>query len=336
MNTRSARTQADEHRGASRESGAETVGPALFRREWGRGQPVIAIHPLGLESSGFAGFGRALARRRMRTIAVDLPGFGRTPTVDAPLRPDVLAAPVIALARELGDECGEGPVVLGISLGGRVALEAALSAPDVFRAVIAIAPGLPWLRHRALHGVLHYLDPRLADWVALERLWPVLLWLARRLESRPWLRDDAVAQAGMRLIYNFSCPATRVSFLSAARELALDPPLGPTGFWPRLAELTVPAAFVWGERDRLVSSGFARPVARARPEAVQTSLPCVGHWLNGPHHRCLAEAVAELVGELASRPGAARTRRRSVRARVGRGAGDARPATKSCLIARTS
>ena len=72
---------------------------AMYKREWGEGEPVIALHPLGLESSGFAGFGKALARRGMRTIAVDLPGFGRTPAPDAPLSPAVLAAPVIAIDR---------------------------------------------------------------------------------------------------------------------------------------------------------------------------------------------------------------------------------------------
>ena len=71
----------------------------LHRREWGVGQPVIAMHPLGLDSSAFEGFGQLLARRGMRTIAVDLPGFGRSPVPDRPLTPAVLAESVIELAR---------------------------------------------------------------------------------------------------------------------------------------------------------------------------------------------------------------------------------------------
>ncbi len=70
----------------------------LFRRAWGVGQPVIAMPPLGLESSAFEGFGQVLASRGFRTIAVDLPGFGKTPAPEGPLTPAVLAAPVIALA----------------------------------------------------------------------------------------------------------------------------------------------------------------------------------------------------------------------------------------------
>jgi pimeloyl-ACP methyl ester carboxylesterase len=98
----------------------------VFCREWGAGLPVLALHPLGLDSSGFEGFGRVLAGRGFRTIAIDLPGFGRSPAPDAPLRPDVLAAPVVEIARTLG----EPPLVLGISLGGRVALEAVAQLVD--------------------------------------------------------------------------------------------------------------------------------------------------------------------------------------------------------------
>jgi len=260
----------------------------LHSREWGVGQPVIAMHPLGLDSSAFEGFGHVLACRGMRTIAVDLPGFGRSPEPDRPLTPAVMAEPVIELARSLPIP----PLVLGVSMGGRVALEAALTAPDAFRGVIAIAPSLPWLRFRPLLGLASLVDPRAADWLPLERAWPVLRWLARTLERLPCLREDELAQAGARLVYYLSCPATRASFISAARELALDPPYGEHGLWTRLPWITIPLTTVWGERDRLVSLRFSRAVARACPAAPQLLLPCVGHWINGAHHRCLAEAVA--------------------------------------------
>lgn len=267
----------------------------LFTREWGRGAPVIALHPLGLDSSGFEGFGRVLARRGVRTIAADLPGFGRTPAPDLPLKAAVLAEPVIELARALD----EPPIVLGISLGGRVALEAALVAPEAFRAVIPIAPGLPWLRYRASSGVVTWLAPEtLSTMLPLERVWPVLRWLAGVLESTPYVRDDELAQSAARFVYFLSCPATRASFFSAGRELALDPPRGPHGFWTRLPTLDVPARFVWGERDLLISKQFASAVERSLPGTFQVLMPCVGHWLNGVHHRCLAEAVAGLIAGL--------------------------------------
>jgi pimeloyl-ACP methyl ester carboxylesterase len=129
----------------------------------------------------------------------------------------------------------------------------------------------------------------------------MLRWLAAALEALPFLRDDQVAQSGMRFIYNAACPATRAAFTSAAREMALDPAFGADGFWTRLPALRVPAAFVWGGRDQLISLRFAGAVARRHPQARQLVLPCVGHWWNGPHHRCLAEALVMLLDA----PGAA-------------------------------
>ena len=266
----------------------------LFVREWGTGQPVIAMAPLGLDSTAFAGVGAFLAPRGFRTIAVDLPGFGRTPLPDAALTPAVLAAPVIELARSLDAP----PILLGVSLGGRVALEIALAAPDACGAVIAVAPYLPWRRHRAWLDWAWLLDPRLADWMPLELFWPVLRRLAAFMEQAPYLRDDELAQAGARLIYYLSCPATRRAFMSAARELALDPTEGPEGLWARMARLAVPTGFVWCERDQLISLRFAGAATRACPNASQVLLPCAGHWLNGPHHRCLAAAVADLAPRL--------------------------------------
>jgi pimeloyl-ACP methyl ester carboxylesterase len=269
---------------------------APFTREWGAGQPVVALAPLGLESSAFAGVGELLSRRGFRTIAVDLPGFGRTPLPDEPLTPAVLAAPVIALARTLDPP----PILLGVSLGGRVALEVALTAPEACRAVIPVAPYLPWRRYRTWLDWAAWLDPRMADWLPLEAAWPALRWLAAFLERTPWVRDDALAQAGARLVYYLACPATRAAFISAARELALDPAFGAHGLWTRLGRLRVPSTFIWCERDQLVSLRFSGPATRTCPQAAQALLPCAGHWLNGPHHRCLAMAVADIAPRLLS------------------------------------
>ena len=276
----------------------------LYRREWGRGQPVIALHPLGLDSSAFAGFGRVLAAHGIRTVGVDLPGFGRTAYPREPLTPARLARPVIEMAARMRSP----PVVLGISLGGRVALECAFAAPELFRSVIAIAPYMPWIRYRRLLQLGVALSPEVAERLRLELAWPVLRPLAWLLQFAPYLRDDELAQSGARLIYYASCPATRASFVSAARELALDPPRGAEGFYSRLERLAIPATFVWGGRDRLVTSRFAGITSASLPSARQLVLPCLAHALNGPHHRCLARAVALVLARVADAEGADPTR----------------------------
>lgn len=260
----------------------------LHAQSWGEGRPLIALHGLGLESTCFAGLGERLARHGIRTLSADLPGFGKTPAPQGPLTLRSLAEPVIDFAAELDDP----PLLLGMSLGGRVALEAALCAPDVFRGVVAVAPALPRRYPRwALRGTW-LLNPGLAERIPFEILWPLLKRLAAMSESDPDVAEDWLARAGKRAIYYMACPATRAAFVGAIRAMATDPARGPESVWKRLPSLVPPAAFVWGSRDRMVSPKLEHAVASRLPGALQLRVPCAGHYFNGPHFRCHLDAMA--------------------------------------------
>ena len=280
----------------------------MHLQEWGRGDPVIALHPLALESTAFAGVARELSARGLRTLAPDLPGFGRTPAPEAPLSPAVLAEPVIELARELGRGRAR-PLLLGMSLGGRVALEAALVSPELFRGLVGVAPYLPWRRRRWALAFARLLSPALAERIPFERAWPLLKLVAERIEAREGLEHDWLARASVRCIYYWSCAATRNAFVSAARELALESAFGPRGTWTRLRGLEVPAAFLWCGRDALIPGDHAHCVARELPRAHQLDLACSGHFVHGPHYRCFERAVAQSVGALVEAEDKRRRRR---------------------------
>jgi pimeloyl-ACP methyl ester carboxylesterase len=260
----------------------------LHYQEWGAGDPVIALHPLALESTAFAGVAALLAERGLRTLAVDLPGFGRSPAPEGPLSPARLAGPVLELARSLE----RPPLWVGLSLGARVALEAALVEPQVVRGVVAVVPFLPWRRWRGALAATRWLDPRWAERLPLEKLWPVLRLLARRLEQRPDLEHDWLGRAAARAVYTLSCPATRRAFLSASREMALDPAFGPQGLWTRLTRLAVPTSFVWAGRDALVPRSHREPLRRVLPGAPQIEVPCAGHFVSAGHFSCMSHGIA--------------------------------------------
>ena len=106
-----------------------TAPDGIHHQAWGEGPPVLALHGLGLESSSFTGLARGINELGLQMLAADLPGFGLTPAPETPLSPAVLAQPVLELAARLDSK----PLVMGMSLGARVALEAALLEPDLFR-----------------------------------------------------------------------------------------------------------------------------------------------------------------------------------------------------------
>src|SRR6266540_6977466 len=72
-----------------------------------------------------------------RTVRCDLRGFGQTPL---PAEPYSNAGDVV----ELLDRLALGAAALvGVSLGGRVALEVALARPDLVERLVLVGPGLP-------------------------------------------------------------------------------------------------------------------------------------------------------------------------------------------------
>jgi 3-oxoadipate enol-lactonase len=113
---------------------AVTVVELGRRTTSGSGVPVVLLHGLGDTASTWSAFADLLSRP---TVAFDLRGHGTSPrpgeyTVDA-MAADVLAA------------LGDGPVdLVGHSMGGHVASEVALRAPErVRRLVLEDAPVPP-------------------------------------------------------------------------------------------------------------------------------------------------------------------------------------------------
>jgi len=202
-----------------------------------------------------------------------------------------MAEPVIELARSLATP----PVVLGMSMGGRVALEAALTEPSAFRGVVLVAPFLPWRSRAWMLSLAKWMSPHAFERVPLEWCWPLLQRISTTLEARPELENDWLARASVRVAYYLSCPATRAHFISAAREMALDPAFGADGTWTRLEGLEPPAAFVWAGLDALIPDHHAAAVAHVLPRAHHVKVACSGHFMNGRHHLCFETAMADAV-----------------------------------------
>src|SRR5256712_13190997 len=74
----------------------------------------------------------ALAKGR-QVIAVDLQGHGRTADIDRPLSVALMADDIAALTKRLGLESFD---VMGYSMGGGVALQAAIRHPEVVRKLV--------------------------------------------------------------------------------------------------------------------------------------------------------------------------------------------------------
>jgi len=239
----------------------------------GEGPDVLLLHGLGATKTSFFETAAALSRR-YRVHALDLPGFGSSSKpLTARYDAQWFARHVLGLMDELG--IGRAHLV-GNSLGGRVAIEVGLGAPERVAGLGLLCPAVAFVR-RGLHPVVRLLRPELG--ILPHRF-------ARRtvegqlmdLFADPGALDPSVADIVVDEFQRiYGSAGARIAFLSAARNVYLDKPFGDGGFYPRLGELDRPALFVWSSHDRLIPAGFSRHVAKWLPGAEQIVIDACGH-----------------------------------------------------------
>jgi pimeloyl-ACP methyl ester carboxylesterase len=248
----------------------------------GSGDPYVLIHGIGSRAEVWEPVMDALAER-FSVVAVDLPGFGRSP---AQISRPTVERQADAFAGWLRDEGLDGCHVAGNSMGGGIALE--LARRRAVRSVVALAPVGFWTpqerrwcqdslrRAKAQIKLLRPLLPAMLHTAAGRTAfgWQVL--------GRPW------AVPAVELI------ATADAVLGAK---AFDEALALFDDYTLhdAAELDgVPVMVAWGSRDRLLLG--RRQSARAR-----RVLPRARHeWLNGAGHLPMWDAPDAVAALLAS------------------------------------
>jgi 3-oxoadipate enol-lactonase len=104
---------------------ARVNGITMYYEQHGAGEPLLLINGLGADITLLAPI-IAWFERSFRVVAFDNRGAGRTDKPDAPYTIELMARDAAALMDVLNLERAN---VLGISMGGRIALELALSCP---------------------------------------------------------------------------------------------------------------------------------------------------------------------------------------------------------------
>jgi len=248
----------------------EAAGNEIAFCEAGEGPPLVCLHGLGGTKASFLPTLAALAPEGRRVIAIDLPGFGDSSKPHAaPYDARWFAAVVADVLDAFGYERAD---LAGNSMGGRIAIELGLTAPDRVDRLVLLAPALAWLRERPWKWVLQVPLPRLGYLQPTPRR--LVEPIVRRLipgGDRGW------TAAGVdEFLRSYLTPAGRYAFYESLRNIYRDEPYGEQGLWTRLKRLTPPALFVWGHQDVLVPISFMRHVERALPAATHLELDC-GH-----------------------------------------------------------
>ena len=101
----------------------------------GEGEPVVLIAGLGLDISEYNGIDSRLAKK-YHVLAFDNRGAGRTDKPDAPYSIEMMADDTAELMQALGMKQAS---IIGISMGGRIALALALQHPELVKKLVLVS-----------------------------------------------------------------------------------------------------------------------------------------------------------------------------------------------------
>jgi 2-succinyl-6-hydroxy-2,4-cyclohexadiene-1-carboxylate synthase len=175
---------------------------------------------------------------------------------------------------------GRGAVLCGYSLGGRLAVHAALRAPEHYAGLITLGTSAG-IDERAARDERARADEKIAAWMETSPIEDIVaVW-----ERQPLFADQSdvlvEAQREGRLSHD---PAKLALLLRSAGQGTLDP------VWFELGRLRLPWLALAGVRDERYTAA-ARRITREAPTALAAVVPDAGHAA----HLQQPEAVARLI-----------------------------------------
>jgi 3-oxoadipate enol-lactonase len=235
----------------------------LWWERTGAGSPLLLINGLGSPSTTWHRL-RPLLAAAHEVLTFDNRGVGRSSLTPGPYSVELMARDAVAVM-----DAAELPRahVLGLSLGGLIAQELALSFPDRVASLVLVGT----------HAGIPTAAPEEMDMEAVTALSAAAgLPPEERMRSlTQFLHSDATPASviaedlDVRAQYPTSQEAFTAQMLGAATWTRMD----------ELGRLQAPTLVLHGQADRLVPLLHGRRLADAIPQAVMAVVPDAGHEL---------------------------------------------------------
>ncbi|WP_063007620.1 alpha/beta fold hydrolase [Nocardia kruczakiae] len=248
----------------------------LRYRDSGDGPPLLMLHGSGPGVTGWRNFSGNVPTfaRHYRTLVLEFPGFGVSDDFGAahPMMSAQLA--VTAFLDGLGLETVR---IIGNSMGGFVATEFALAAPQrVDRLVTIGGIGTNIFSPQPGEGII-----RLSEFVENPTRDSLVAWLRSMVYDQALLTEELIEQRweqatepgvleNSRRMYG---RAALARMAEAARAADVTPG------WANLRRISVPTLITWGRDDRVSPLDMSLIAMRTLPHGEVHIFPNCGHWV---------------------------------------------------------
>ncbi|HEX2667388.1 MAG TPA: pimeloyl-ACP methyl ester esterase BioH [Gammaproteobacteria bacterium] len=258
------------------------MSPALYMETQGQGPDLLLLHGWGLHGGVWDTLMPRLTPH-LRVTRLDLPGHGRSRHVPMPHSLTELTLQTMA-------PVPPGAVVLGWSLGGLVALEAALRMPQRLRGLVLVNT-TP--RFVATEDWLLAMPPELLQEFATGLAQDYQETLQRFLSLQ--VRGDEAARASLRQLRDALFAHGEPDTASLATGLQI---LGDSDLRPKLRDVDLPTLVIAGGYDRLTPAAAGEYMAEHIPGARLEVFPKSAHAPFLSHVDAFSESLLDFMHKL--------------------------------------
>jgi pimeloyl-ACP methyl ester carboxylesterase len=253
---------------------AQAQGAELYYEVDGAGDPLLLIMGLGGTHAAWM-LQVPFFRRRFRVITYDPRGLGLSRDSGEPYTMRTLASDAIAVLDHLEVDRAH---VLGLSLGGMVAQELAITCPERVRKLVlaATTPGGPRQITPAMRKAFEIPEDvnltqleraaRTGSAIDAQHAGSVIIRLSFNNPLLPWVLTRLAGRQGRRALPGGANRQTQASATHDTRD--------------RLHLIQARTLVITGSRDRIVPPHLSEALAQGIPNATLKVLWCAPHALN--------------------------------------------------------
>ncbi len=246
---------------------------SLFFRKLGEGKPMVVLHGLFGSSDNWSTVAKRLSES-YQVLLVDLRNHGRSPHSEA-FDYKCMAEDVRQLIEA---ECSDLPVIMGHSMGGKVAIQLAVDYPHVLHRLISIDMGIKKYppTHLPIMDALRSLDLKLESRKAID------LQLAKKIPSfsvRQFLLKNLKRSAEGGFLWKMNLDAIYRNYHHITQAI----------FIKELIE--IPSLFVRGSNSNYILEKDIPLLEQKFSNPDILTIDHAGHWVHADQPEALIKGV---------------------------------------------